>query len=98
MNKMKVHRSFITSQADAYHEKFVNALQGLRDETGIARELLFLDLSESIKMANLLQDNYGEYLTGQAAVKVKHITDRSIQQWMAFLKIDNSKNNLIKAY
>ncbi|QNI53432.1 hypothetical protein SynBIOSE41_00905 [Synechococcus sp. BIOS-E4-1] len=49
-------------------------------------------------MANLLKDNYPEYLTGQAEVKVKHITARSIQQWMAFLKIDNSKNNLIKAY
>ena len=95
---MKVHRSFITSQAEAYHKKFVNALQGLRDANGLAKEFLFQDLSESIKMANLLQDNYSEYLTGQAEVKVKHITARSIEQWMAFIKIDNSKNNLIKAY
>ena len=61
VNRIKVHRSFIASQADAFHEKFVNALQGLRDETGLAGECLFLGLSESIKMANLLQDNYGQY-------------------------------------
>ena len=95
---MKVDRSFINSQAEAYHKKFVNALQGLRDSSGLAKEFLFEDLHESIKMANLLQDNYSEYLTGQAEIKVKHITARSIKQWIAFLKIDNSKNNLITTY
>ena len=95
---MNVDRSFITSQADAYHNKFVNALRELRGSSGLAKEFLFQDLSESIKMANILKDQYPEYLSGQAEIKVKHITARSIEQWLAFLKIDNTKNNLIKAY
>ncbi|QNI54304.1 hypothetical protein SynBIOSE41_01793 [Synechococcus sp. BIOS-E4-1] len=49
-------------------------------------------------MANLLKDNYSQFLHGQSEIKMNHITARSIEQWMAFLKIDNSKNNLIKAY
>ena len=96
--KMKVHFSYITSQADSAHKRFIDALQQLPTAKGLQREFLLEDLSYALKLANHLQEQYPNFIKGQTEVKVKHMTARSIQQWLAFVKIDHNKNNLVKAY
>ena len=88
----------MTSQADAAHSKFVNALQQLPTAKGLQREFLLEDLSYALNLANHLKDQYPDLIRGQVEGKVKHMTARSIQQWLAFVKIDHNKNNLVKAY
>ena len=45
-----------------------------------------------------LKEQYPDLIKGQAEIKVVHMLARSIQQWLAFVKIDHSKSNLVKAY
>ncbi len=92
---MKVNRTYLTSQIDVHHKRFVSALKELREASGLQRELLIQDLADAHQSAVELMDKYSAYVDGPHKVMLVHMTSRSIQQWIAFLKIDNAKKNLI---
>ena len=96
--KMKVHRSFITSQATAAHERFIRALKELPGTSGVQRQFILDDLNLSIKQAELLKAKYPEHLSGQASIKVEHILARSLEQWSAISSINDQRNNLITTH
>ena len=95
---MKVHYTYITSQADSAHKRFIDALQKLPTANGIEREFLLEDLSYALRLANHLKEQYPSLIKGQVEAKIAHMTARSIQQWLSFVKVDHSKNNLITTY
>lgn len=95
---MKVHHSYITIQADAAHSRFIRALKELPGTSGLQRQFIMEDIKLAVKQAELLKEKYSQVITGQAAVKIAHITARSVQQWAAISGIDSKTDNLITTY
>ena len=95
---MKVHKSFITSQADAAHSRFIRALKELPGTSGVQRQFILDDIKLAVKQAELLKEKYSEHIAGQASIKLAHITARSTEQWEAISGINDQRNNLIKTY